>query len=63
MTIGRPPKDPQDKKVKLNVSIDREIYDFLNTLENRSDFINRAARSRMKSLQRKKHGKAAGNDL
>ena len=41
--IGRPPKDPSEKKCKLNIAVDPEIYAFLKTLDNRSEFMNKAA--------------------
>jgi hypothetical protein len=42
-TVGRPPKDPSEKKRKIHVAVDPEIYEFLQTQENKSEFINKAA--------------------
>ena len=43
MPIGRPTKDVTEKKRKIHIAVDPEIYDFLQTLENKSEFMNKAA--------------------
>jgi len=41
--IGRPVKPPEEKKRKIHIAVDPEIYDYLETLDNRSEFMNKAA--------------------
>lgn len=43
MPMGRPPKRPEDKKYKIHVAVDHEIYQFLESLDNKSEFMNKAA--------------------
>ena len=41
--LGRPPKDITEKKRKVHISVDPEVYEYLETLENKSEFMNKAA--------------------
>jgi len=41
--VGRPLKGKTEKKRKLHIAIDPEIYEYLETLENKSEFMNKAA--------------------
>lgn len=52
MVMGRPPKKERDKKCKMNVSLDREVSDYLNKLDNKSAWLNCAALSRIKYERR-----------
>ena len=55
MTVmGRPPKDPSEKKRKLHIAVDPEIFDYLQTLENKSQFMNKAAWILMQAYKKKK---------
>lgn len=61
-TIGRPPKDPTEKKYKLHIAVDHEVFVFLETLDNKSAFLNKAAlilmraRKKVESQRGKKSG-------
>jgi len=50
--VGRPTMEATEKKRKLHVSVDPEIYDFLQTLENKSEFINKAAWVLLRAYQK-----------
>jgi len=50
MTTGRP-KNP-NKKRKLHVCVDFEVYKYLQSLENKSEFINKAAWILLKAYQK-----------
>lgn len=43
MALGRPTKDINEKKRKIHIAVDPEIYEFLQTLDNKSEFMNKAA--------------------
>lgn len=49
--MGRPPLPPGKKKVKINVALDPEVFQFLETVDNRSSFINKAAKILIKATQ------------
>lgn len=57
-TIGRPPKDASEKKRKIHIAVDPEIFDFLQTLDNKSEFLNKAAWVLMRAYKKSsdKHG-------
>jgi len=50
--VGRPAMEATEKKRKLHVSVDPEIYDFLQTLENKSEFLNKAAWVLLRAYQK-----------
>lgn len=50
--MGRPTKPRKDKKLKMHISVDADVYDFIQKQDNRSDWVNRAARSRMNAQKR-----------
>lgn len=52
MTLGRPLKDISEKKRKIHIAVDPEIYEFLQTLENKSEFMNKAAWILFKAYQK-----------
>ena len=43
MPIGRPTKDISEKKRKIHIAVDPEIFAYLQTLDNKSEFMNKAA--------------------
>lgn len=49
--VGRPLKGGE-KKRKLHIAVDAEIYEYLQTLENKSEFMNKAAWILFKAYQR-----------
>ena len=59
--MGRPPKDPKDKKCKVHIALDRDVYEYLEKLDNKSAWLNKAAISRMKEENRRVRAKAARN--
>lgn len=59
--MGRPPKNPKNKKQKFHVSLDRELYEYLQTVDNRSEWLNKAARSRMNMEIGRQLGKESRN--
>ena len=49
--MGRPKLPPGHKKVKINVALDPDVFEYLKSLENRSHFVNQATRILMKAYQ------------
>lgn len=54
--IGRPPKDPSEKKCKINIAVDPEVFKFLKTLTNRSEFMNKAAWILIRAYEKQSRG-------
>ena len=56
MTLGRPTKDISEKKRKIHIAVDPEIYEFLETLDNKSEFMNKAAWILLRAYRKSEKG-------
>lgn len=57
--MGRPPKDPADKKRKIHIAVDAEVHEFLLSLDNKSEFMNKAAWILMRAYKKAQSGETA----
>lgn len=60
---GRPKLPDGQKKVKINIAIDPEVYAFLQTIGNRSRFINQAAKILIDAHRKVRDGDTTGSTV
>lgn len=58
--VGRPSKAPEDKSVRFNVTVSPDVARYVETLDNKSKFFDKAARILMRAYQKEGVATPAG---